>query len=168
MYGLKQAAILAHENLVKNLHMYEYKHIPHILGLWKHNTRPITFCLCVDDFGIKYFNKSDAIHLLQYLQNKYTTTVDWSGNNFCRLTLYCTCHDGYVDVSIPGYVQKVLQKFQYQPPKSTQFSPFSAAPYVKAIKGQRQYAPKIDSSSFLPPCQNYKGAKNCHKFALLC
>ena len=87
MYGLKQAAILAHENLVKNLHMYEYKHIPHILGLWKHNTRPITFCLCVDDFGIKYFNKSDAIHLLQYLQNKYTTTVDWSGNNFCRLTL---------------------------------------------------------------------------------
>ena len=81
MYGLKQAAILAHKKLVKNLHMYEYKHIPHTLGLWKHNTRPITFCLCVDDFGIKYFNKSDVNHLLQSLQKNHIVTVDCSWKN---------------------------------------------------------------------------------------
>ena len=142
MYGLKQAAILAHENLVKNLHMYEYKHIPHILGLWKHNTRPITFCLCVDDFGIKYFNKSDSNRLLQYIENNYTATVDWSGKHFCGITFDWKYHSGYVDVSMTGYVQRMHQHFQHQTPKSLQFSSFSATPYVKAIKGQLQYATK--------------------------
>ena len=62
IYGQKQAAILAHENLVKNLQQYGYNHISHTLSLWKHDTKPITFCLCLDDLGIKYFNKSDANH----------------------------------------------------------------------------------------------------------
>ena len=84
--------------------------------------------------------------------------VDWSGIIFCGITFDWQYNNGFVDVSMPGYVQKVLQKFQHKPPKSPQFSPFSAAPYVKAIKGQHQYAPKIDSSS-LPFFQNYKGEK---------
>ena len=50
----------------------------------------------------------------------------------------------YFDVSMPGYVQKVLQKFQHQAPKSPQFSQSTAIPYAKDIKGQHQYAPKID------------------------
>ena len=43
---------------------------------------------------------------------------------------------------MPGYDKKEIQKFQYQPQKSPQFSPFAAAPYVKSIKGRRQYAQK--------------------------
>ena len=53
MYGLKQAALLGYKNLVKNLKPHGYHHIPHTDGLWKHETHPITFCLCVDDFGVK-------------------------------------------------------------------------------------------------------------------
>ena len=67
MYGLKQAKILAHDDLVKKLHAYRYKTIPQILGLWKHDNKPITLCLYVDDFGIKYFIKYDANQLLQSL-----------------------------------------------------------------------------------------------------
>ena len=77
MYGIKQSVILAYKNLVKNLHLYGYKPIHHTLGLWKYETKPITSCHCVDDIGIKYFNKSYVIHLFQSLQYNHTATVDW-------------------------------------------------------------------------------------------
>ena len=54
MYGIKQAAILAYNNLAKNLQPYGYKYIHHTLGLWKNETKPMTLFLCEDDFGIKY------------------------------------------------------------------------------------------------------------------
>ena len=44
MYGLKQAALLAYNFLQKNLASFGYKPIPHITGLWKNDTKPITFC----------------------------------------------------------------------------------------------------------------------------
>ena len=81
MYGLRQAATLNYENLVKNLQPYGYKPVTRTQGLWKHMTKPITPCLCLYDFGIRYFNKSYVNHLLQYLQKNYTATVDWSGKN---------------------------------------------------------------------------------------
>ena len=64
MYGLKQAAVLAYDNLVKNLSSHGYSPIPHTIGIWQHATRRTKFCLCVDDFGVKYFTKQDADHLL--------------------------------------------------------------------------------------------------------
>ena len=69
MYGLKQAALLAHNKLVQHLAPHGYRPVPHSLGLWTHDTRPTSFCLCVDDFGIKYFTKNDANHLLDILKN---------------------------------------------------------------------------------------------------
>ena len=121
---------------MKILQPYEYNPIPHTLGLLKHETKPITFYLCVDDFGIKYFNRSDAVHLLQYIQKNCTPMVEWSGETFCCLTFDWEYQNEYVDVLMPGYVQKLLQKFQHQPPKTPHFLPFTAAPYVKFIKGE--------------------------------
>ena len=57
MYGLKQAAILAHQQLVTHLKPYGYSPIPFSLSLWKHATRKTTFCLCVDDFGVNISQK---------------------------------------------------------------------------------------------------------------
>ena len=68
MYGLKQAALLAYNKLVQHLAPHGYRPVPHSLGLWTHDTRPTSFCLCVDDFGIKYFTKNDANHLLDILK----------------------------------------------------------------------------------------------------
>ena len=82
------------------------------------------------------------IHLFQNLQNSYITKVEWSVILFGGNTFDWKYHDRYFGVSMPGYVQRLLQKFHCQPPKLPQLSPFFAAPYVKAIKGQRQYAPK--------------------------
>ena len=63
MYGLKQAALLAYNYLVEKLAPHGYRPIPHTIGMWKHDTKPISFCLCVDDFGVKYTNKDDVEHL---------------------------------------------------------------------------------------------------------
>ena len=78
MYGLKQSGVLANLHLEKLLAKDGYMKTTHTSGLWKHNTRPITFVLCVDDFGIKYINKEDADHLIQSLQKNYEDlSIDW-------------------------------------------------------------------------------------------
>ena len=60
IYELNQAAILAYNQLRNNLEKHGYKPIPNTNGLWKHDTRNITFTRCVDDFRVKCFNKEDA------------------------------------------------------------------------------------------------------------
>ena len=56
LYGLKQAALNAYKYLSKLLTNGGYESIPNTLGMWKHSTRRTIFNLCVDDFGIKYYN----------------------------------------------------------------------------------------------------------------
>lgn len=36
MYGLKQAAVLAYKNLIKNLTPFGYEPIPHTDSYWRH------------------------------------------------------------------------------------------------------------------------------------
>jgi hypothetical protein len=50
MYGLPQAGILANELLQRNLAKDGYRPTQHTHDLWKHDTRPISFSLVVDDF----------------------------------------------------------------------------------------------------------------------
>ena len=87
MYGLKQAAILAYKQLKKHLEPYGYEPVPTSLSLWHHRSKKTKFCLCVDDFGIKYFSKADADHLIHALRQKYPTSVDWEGKNYCGYEL---------------------------------------------------------------------------------
>ena len=125
MCGLKQAAILAYNHLVKNLEPHGYFPIPHTTGLWRHKCRKTTFCLCVDDFGVKYFNQDDANHLIQALQSNYKISTDWSGKHCCGLTFdWDYDQKGFVDVSMPKYVPKLLQRYQHPTPKRPQFTPF--------------------------------------------
>ena len=138
MYGLKQAAILAYENLVRNLSQYGYRPVPYALGIWKHEKRPINFCLCVDDFGIKYSSVNDAKHLLQSLEKHYTVTTDWSGKIFCGLTIDWHYDKGFVDIAMPKYLNNVLKKFNHSPKKFPQYSPHHYNPIVYGKKGQLQ------------------------------
>ena len=56
---------------------YECKHTP---GLWRHLTRPISFTLVVNDFGVKYVGREHVNHLIKRIKEKYELTEDWSGN----------------------------------------------------------------------------------------
>ena len=71
MYGLKQAARLAFDRLVRKLAPHGYKPDSYAPGFWTHHTRPTVFTLCVDDFGIKYCSRDDADHLIKAIQSAY-------------------------------------------------------------------------------------------------
>ena len=80
MYGLPQAGILAEKQLIHFLGSYGYAPVRHTPGLWRHSWRPISFCLVIDDFGVKYIGKEHADHLIQCLRNHYQEVdIDWGG-----------------------------------------------------------------------------------------
>jgi len=54
MYGLPQAGLLANKLLEQRLNKHGYFQSKLVPGLWKHTTRPISFALVVDNFGVKY------------------------------------------------------------------------------------------------------------------
>ena len=87
IYGLKEAGLITFENLVQNLKPFGYEPVKYTPGIWKHTTRPTTFTSCVDDFGIKYFSKGDALHLVNAVQQNYEITTDWGGSLYCGFNL---------------------------------------------------------------------------------
>ena len=64
MYGLPHAGIIAQRLLEKRLNDEGYFQSTTTPGFWKHESRPICFCLVVDDFGVKYERQCDVDHLL--------------------------------------------------------------------------------------------------------
>ena len=64
MYGLKQVARLAYDEL--KIHLAQYNHYPdkYTQNIWAHKTQETKFYLCVDDFGVQYFSKDNIYHLL--------------------------------------------------------------------------------------------------------
>jgi hypothetical protein len=143
MYGLKEASILAYEQLKAHLAPHGYAPVRHTPGLWKHDSNGITFTLAVDDFGIKYFCKRDADHLFAALKEKYNLTIDWTGASYLGFTLDWHYHAGYVDLSMSKYVPKSLIRFNHQKPKSPQHAPHR---WSKPVYGSKVQYAKTNSS----------------------
>jgi hypothetical protein len=114
--GLKEAGILAFNQLVKKLAPHGHKPMSFTPGLWRHGTKRTTFVLCVDDFGVKCFSKADAQHLIDALEADYQLTICWASTLCCGLTLDWHYDEGHVDVSTPGYVPQALKRFDHPPP----------------------------------------------------
>ena len=75
MYGLKQAVFITYKQLFKYMDRYGYYPIPSTIGLCYHCMRRTTFCLCVDEFGVKYLHKDDADHLLSSLAKIFILNI---------------------------------------------------------------------------------------------
>ena len=76
MYGLPQAGIIAQEFLTEQLLKAGYCQSKVTPGYWKHDWRPISFTLVVDDFGVKYIHETDVNHLIQTLKQDYKIEED--------------------------------------------------------------------------------------------
>ena len=87
MYGLKQVARLAYDGLKEHLIKHGYHPDEYATNIWYHESRPTKFCLCINNFGVQYFNKEDTLHLIKALELKYIVTTDYSGNIFMVLIL---------------------------------------------------------------------------------
>jgi hypothetical protein len=67
-YGLPQAGKLTNKQMIVALASFGYCPVPITTGLWRHDTRNITFCLIVDNCGVQYINKDNADLLIARLQ----------------------------------------------------------------------------------------------------
>ena len=92
--------------MVRRARIQTKQNYPGPVGTRKRN---ITFTLVVDDFGVKYVAKADALHLIDALKQNYKITEDWSGRKYIRLTFDWDYEKRKVHLSMPGYVQKTLE-----------------------------------------------------------
>ncbi len=87
MYGLPQAGIIAQQLLKERLHKHGYRQSQTTPRFWKHDTRPISFSLVVDGFGVKYVGLENAQHLLDTIQQYHKCSCDWEAERYCGLTI---------------------------------------------------------------------------------
>jgi hypothetical protein len=149
VWGLPQAGILANKKLKRKLAPFGYHECKNTPGLWYHETRNITFTLVVDDFGVKYVDKTDVEHLIASIKSSYELTVDWTGNLYCGISLDWDYTNRWVDISMPGYIKKKLQEYDHTMPTRLQRCPYSPEP--KQFGSQTQAplppdeSPKLDA-----------------------
>ena len=91
------------------------------------------FILVVDAFGVKYVGKEHAQHLKNTLEEKYTVTTEWEGTRYIGITLDWDYKRRQVHLSMPKYVRKELNQFQYKL-KKTQHQPFPSANIIYGAK----------------------------------
>ena len=108
MYSLSQAGILAQQQLELQLNEHGYQQSPLTPGLWTHKTRPISFTLCVNDFGVKYVGQEHAEHLLQVLNTNYKCAIDWEGEKYLGMDIDWDYKQKKVLVSMLKYVLEAL------------------------------------------------------------
>ena len=140
---------MAYNKLSKLLLSGGYYPIVNSSGLWKHKDRKTLFSLCVDDFGVKCFSNEDALHLQQTIQQEYTVTVDWAGRHFLGYQLTWDYARGHVDISIPDYIKKALDKLQHILQTYPQYSPHYCPKANWTQKGEQQYVMQEDTSPLL-------------------
>ena len=108
MYGLPQARIITNKQLQAHLLQFGYYQCKHTPGLYRHTTRATSFTLMVDDSGIKYRSKEDALHLLFCLREAYEITTDWNGELYIGIILSWEYVKYTVDISMQGYIEKAF------------------------------------------------------------
>jgi hypothetical protein len=128
VWGLAQAGILANKLLRRKLAPFGYVECKNTPSLWRHETRPISFTLVVDNFGVKYVNKEDVDHLIASIKTIYSITEDWTGNLYCSIALEWNYKNGHVDISMPRYIRNKLRKYGHTMPKRLQMCPYSPEP----------------------------------------
>ncbi len=125
MYGLPQAGIIAQQLLKKRLKAHGYHQSTITPGLWKHDTRPISFSLVVDDFEVKYVGEENTQHLLATVRKYYKYSCNWKGERYCRLAIKWDYKGRKVHILMQGYVRKALTRFQHPPPNKATGSTIS-------------------------------------------
>jgi hypothetical protein len=136
MYGLPQSGILSNELLHRNLAKDGYRPTTHTHGLLTHDTRPISFLLVVNDFGVKYVGREHAEHLMTCIKKNYNISSDWNGTAYCGLTLYWDYKNRTVDLYMPGYIKAALHKYQHPTPARPEHAPHGWNPPIYGAKTQ--------------------------------
>jgi hypothetical protein len=150
MYGLAQAGRIAQEILISKLQESGYHMADNVRCLFVHETRPISFTLTVDDFGVKYEKEEDLQHLVATLEKVYKIKINTKGDKYLGMNLKWDYEERTVEVSIDGYIKKLLTQF---PQYTKQFATPSIYTPVKYGNKQQQQAIYDESNRVSPEDQ---------------
>lgn len=120
MYCLKEAVVLAYNQLTQFLNRSDYRHVNGTSGLWTHDTRQIAFCLCVIDIGLKYHNQNDLQHFISTISQHYDYHIDTTSQNYIGFKLKWNYKEKYVDLTMPSYIPNLLLRLQHDKPTKPQ------------------------------------------------
>ena len=74
--------------------------------------------------------------------------VDWKGESLLDFTIDWNYEKGYVDISMPEYIQNTLKKLLYDTGAFPYYSPYEPTASNWTNKGERQYAQHPYTSPF--------------------
>jgi hypothetical protein len=95
--------------------------------------------------------KQHAEHLIAAIEENYQYSTDWEGTLYCGVTLKWDYKQRTVDLSMPGYVTALLNKYQHPAPTRPQHAPHA---WTKPNYGTKiQMTDNTDESPMLPPEQ---------------
>jgi hypothetical protein len=90
-------------------------------------------------------DKADAKHLMTTLKQWYKVSEDWEGTRYCGLTLEWDYINRTCDVSMPGYIERALRRFNHIAATRPQHSPHR---WTEPVYGAKiQYAQNDDLSA---------------------
>ena len=126
MYGHPLAGIGAYNDLHKHLSDNGYSSDETSPCVYSNADKSIVCVLIVDDFAIKYKSRRKAEEFWAMLGKKYVVKVDWEGSTYNGFTIKFDYKRHFVDISMPGYVEKMLRMYhrtdikgKYTPAKCT-------------------------------------------------
>jgi len=143
LYGLPHAGKISQDALLEHLAAHGY-HQTTTTCLFRHENNGVAFTLVVDDFGVKFKNKEAAQHLIDCLKLRYPITINWNATKYLGMTLRFDTVQRLVGLSIPGYIDKLLQRFPV--PSRGANSP---AIYTPPLYGSKIQEPTVDTSPAL-------------------
>jgi hypothetical protein len=149
VWGNPQAGILANKLLCKCLMPHGYYKCANTPSPWKHKTGQISVTLVVDNFGVKYVKQNNVDHLIRCIKETYKVTEDWSGDLYCGIKLDWDYNARTLDISMLGYIKKLLLKYTHCIPTWPQYCPYSPPPKQYGAKAQTPLP--VDISPTLSP-----------------
>jgi hypothetical protein len=142
LYGLPHAGLISATGLNELLEANGYKQSM-TPCLYVHEESGVAFALATDDFLVKFKKKEDAEHLITTLEKKYDVKVDWQATKFLGMTIVHDRVARTITLSMPGYVEAALKRFNVVASSKPTISP---AKYDPPNYGKPDLSIAIDSS----------------------
>jgi hypothetical protein len=74
--------------------------------------------------------------LIECIKEKYELTEDWMGDLYCGIKLLWDYNVPTLDISMPGYIKKLLHKYKHKMPKNPQHCLYTPAPKQYGAEAQ--------------------------------
>ena len=106
--GLPQSGLLSQLRLLSHLESHGFYETATPM-LFRHVSRPISFTLVVDDFGVKYSDVADCRFLRTCLEEQYEVTGSEVGTQYLGYAIAYDRAARTISLSLPNYIAKLLQ-----------------------------------------------------------